>query len=172
MKLIWNHKKWLVALAIVAFGALVLTACSDDNETDSTTSTTIPPGKTNFEVDTRDGQVSLSLDGKLPPGWPADFPIPKGATPAGSGSLGGKETTNYVGVYRSPDSASDTFEFYKDNSDLDPSDSASAGSGSSFAGSVKIAEPAPGRVTTVTYESGSLIIVALQTPATTTTTAK
>ena len=43
----------------------------------------------NFQVSTPNGQVSLSLDGQLPPNWPSQFPVPAGAKAAGSGSLGG-----------------------------------------------------------------------------------
>ena len=67
-------------------GIMLLAACGgDDSESSANTTTTL--SNTHLDVETPDGQVSLALNGKLPPGWPSDFPIPKGASPAGSGSL-------------------------------------------------------------------------------------
>jgi hypothetical protein len=52
-------------LALV--GIVLLAACGgDDSQSSSNTTTTL--SNTNLDVVTADGQVSLSLNGKLPPG--------------------------------------------------------------------------------------------------------
>ena len=90
----------IVALAAASV-AVPVGACSgeDTDATSSTTTTTTSAPPRNFQVSTPDGQVSLSLDGQLPPGWPTDFPVPDGAEPAGSGSIGDAESTVRVGVF-------------------------------------------------------------------------
>ena len=74
--------RWVSALAI--FAIVLMAACGSSSKSSSSTTTTVPR---NFNVETPNGQVSLSLDGQLPPNWPSSFPVPSGATPAGSGSL-------------------------------------------------------------------------------------
>ena len=75
-----------------------------------------PTTSRSFQISTPDGQVSVSLDGALPPNWPSAFPIPLGATPAGSGSLGGSTSTGMVGVYRTPMPPADAFSYYTSSS--------------------------------------------------------
>jgi hypothetical protein len=76
----------------------------------------------NFQVSTPNGQVSLSLDGQLPPDWPSQFPVPAGAKAAGSGSLGGSSSATLVAAYTTSQAASDAFAFYTGNSKLTTSD--------------------------------------------------
>jgi hypothetical protein len=66
-------------------------------------------------VQTPEGTASLSLDGKLPPNWPADFPLPPGTTPAGSGSIGNTQEAHLIGVFEMSTTGTDTFNFYKNS---------------------------------------------------------
>ena len=72
-------------LALIAVLVLGLAACSSSSKSSSNSSN---KNSTNgVHVETPDGQVSLSLNGQLPPNWPSSFPVPNGAKAAGSGSL-------------------------------------------------------------------------------------
>jgi hypothetical protein len=152
----------------IAVLLVVAAACSSDDDSAKNTTTTANRG---FEVQTPDGQVSLSLSGQLPPNWPDDFPVPDGAEPAGSGSLGGSASTNLVGVYSSSDSPQDTYNFYKDNTDLTVTSSSSVGSGSAFLGTVQFTGDFGGWVVTFPYDNGSLIVAYLSQSATDATVA-
>lgn len=125
----------LVAVGVVL--AAVLTGCGSDAGTKSTSTTTSGNG---LNVETPDGQASLSLTGDLPPNWPASFPTPDGATPAGSGSMVNSTAGTLNGVYTSDEPASDLFDFYKPNSSLDVASSSYAGVGSAYVGTVKLAD--------------------------------
>jgi hypothetical protein len=85
-----------------------------------------------FSISTPAGEVSVSLSGDLPPGWPSDFPLPKKTDPAGSGSLGGSSSGTMVGVFSTKESGSDALDFYAGDSSLDPSSKKSAGGSSTF----------------------------------------
>lgn len=115
----------------------------------------------NFQVSTPNGQVSLSLDGQLPPNWPSQFPVPAGAKAAGSGSLGGSSSATLVAAYTTSESASDAFAFYKDNSKLTTSGQKSAGAGSRYVGSAKITAPYTGSVTVVSHSGTTYIVIVL-----------
>ena len=115
----------------------------------------------NFQVSTPDGQVSLSLDGQLPPKWPSQFPVPAGAKAAGSGSLGGSSSATLVAAYTTSESASDAFAFYKDNSKLTTSDQKSVGAGSHYLGKAKITAPYTGSVTVVSHSGTTYIVIVL-----------
>ena len=129
----------------------------------ATTTATPTPARTaqNFQVSTPNGQVSLSLDGKLPPNWPGEFPVPSGATVAGSGSLGGSSSATLVGVYTTSESPSDAFAFYKDNSKLTTSGEKSVGAGAHFVGRAKITAPYTGSVTVVSHSGTTYIVIVL-----------
>ena len=75
-----------LCIAVLLLGAA---ACSSDSSSSSKNTTTT--SNKGFEVSTPEGQVSISLSGSLPPNWPDGFPVPSGAEPAGSGSLGNSE---------------------------------------------------------------------------------
>ncbi len=115
----------------------------------------------NFQVSTPSGQVSLSLDGQLPPNWPSQFPVPAGAKAAGSGSLGGSSSATLVAVYATSQSGSDAFAFYRDNSKLTTSDQRSAGSGAHYVGRAKITAPYTGSVTVVSHSGTTYIVIVL-----------
>jgi hypothetical protein len=157
------------ALAVLVF--VLLAACGDSSSSSSsTTTTTTKASAKNVAVETPDGQVSLSLDGQLPPNWPADFPVPSGATPAGSGSLakGGSGVT--IGVYTTTQAPTDAFNFYKTNSSLTITKSGSVGTGDKYVGTVEFTGTFTGNVTVVAAGSGTNIVVTLKTESSTTTT--
>jgi len=115
----------------------------------------------NFKVSTPNGQVSLSLDGQLPPNWPSQFPVPSGAEVAGSGSLGGSSSPVLVAVYTTSGSPSDAFAFYRDNSKLTTSGERSVGAGANYAGRAKITAPYTGSVTVVSHSGTTYIVIVL-----------
>ena len=157
-------------------GCLVAAAgCSSSSSTASPPTTSASPAATtasptpritarNFQVSTPNGQVSLSLDGKLPPNWPSQFPVPAGAMVAGSGSLGGSSSATLVAVYTTSESPSDAFAFYTNNSKLTTSGQRSVGAGANYAGRAKITAPYTGSVTVVSH-SGTTYIVTVLTNA-------
>lgn len=148
-------------------GCLVAAAgCSSSSSSTASPATTgASPAPTstvkNFQVSTPNGQVSLSLDGQLPPNWPSQFPVPSGAKAAGSGSLGGSSSAALVAAYTTLESASDAFAFYKNNSKLTTSDQKSAGTGAHYVGSAKITAPYTGSVTVVSHSGTTYIVIVL-----------
>lgn len=150
----------------LVLGCLVAAAgCSSSSPTASpaTTSASPAPASTNknFQVSTPYGEVSLSLDGKLPPNWPSDFPVPSGAQVAGSGSVAGSSSATRVAVYTTSQAPSDAFAFYKDSSTLTTSGARSVGVGSAFVGSAKITAPHTGSVTVVSHSDTTYIVAIL-----------
>jgi hypothetical protein len=115
----------------------------------------------NFQVSTPNGQVSLSLDGQLPPNWPGQFPVPAGATAAGSGSLGGSSSATLVAAYTTSQAASDAFAFYTGNSKLTTSGQKSVGAGAHYLGRAKITAPYTGSVTVVSHSGTTYIVIVL-----------
>jgi len=153
----------LAALAIVA-----LVGCGSSSKSSSSTTTTVS-GK-NVAVETPDGQVSLSLNGQLPPNWPAGFPVPSGATPAGSGSLVNAGSGVMIGVYTTTQPPADAFNFYKSNSSLTITNSKSIGTGSTYVGTLELGGSYTGNITIVAAGSGTNIVVTLKAGSSTTTT--
>lgn len=150
-----------VAVPALLAGLLVLAACGGSAH-----------GKS-VEVSTANGQVSVSLNGKLPPNWPSDVPIPPGANPAGSASLVGKANGIMAGVYRSSQSPEEVYNFYASDSSITTTSKVGVGSGSNYVGRVSMSAPVTADVTIVPYQGGSLIVVAIhggQGPSTTSTT--
>ena len=154
-------------LALTAVLVLGLAACSSSSKSSSKNSNNSTNG---LHVETPSGQVSLSLNGQLPPNWPSSFPVPNGAKVAGSGSLVNGEAGAMVAVYTTSESPSDTYNFYKSNSSLTITSSKSAGGNNAFLGSVKLGGQYPGSSVTVAALSGSTYIVIVLKPASTTTT--
>jgi len=148
-------------------GCLVAAAgcSSSSSSTASPATTAASPTATstakNFQVSTPSGQVSLSLDGQLPPNWPSQFPVPSGAKAAGSGSLGGSSSATLVAAYTTSESASDAFAFYTGNSKLTTSDQKSVGTGAHYVGRVKITAPYTGSVTVVSHSGTTYIVIVL-----------
>jgi hypothetical protein len=158
----------LLSLLVGPAAILGLAAsCSSTSSTPTATTSAPPSTSQNFAVDTPDGQVSLSLNGALPPNWPASFPTPSGATPAGSGSLGGTTSGVLVGVYQATGSAEDAFTFYKNNSSLTVTNPSSAGVGSAFIGKLSLTGTYTGSVSVVGAGGRTLIVVVLKTSGTT-----
>lgn len=152
------------AILIATLAATGLGACSSDSSSDSTStdrsSVSTSKSSDGFSISTPAGEVSVSLSGDLPPGWPSDFPLPKKTDPAGSGSLGGSSSGTMVGVFSTKESGSDALDFYAGDSSLDPSSKKSAGGSSNFLGSVDLGGSYPGSVT-VGEISGTTYIVAI-----------
>ncbi len=148
-------------------GCLVAAAgCSSSSSSTASPATTkASPTATstakNFQVSTPSGQVSLSLDGQLPPNWPSQFPVPSGAKVAGSGSLGGSSSATLVAEYTTLESASDAFAFYTGNSKLTTSDQKTVGVGASYVGRAKITAPYTGSVAVVSHSGTTYIVIVL-----------
>ena len=146
-------------VAVLAVTLLLVAGCGSSPSSSGQQSSS----KT-FEVTTPDGQVSVSLDGKLPPNWPSDFPIPAGADVAGSGSLGGSASTAMVAVYTTSKAAPETFEYYKSNPDVSSTSARSVGTGNHFVGRLQVTAPHNGSVTVVDRSGKTYIIVVLKSP--------
>lgn len=160
-------------IAMLGIGLLLLAAACSSTDSTSTTTSTVPTTTAdtkNFQVATPDGQVSLSLDGQLPPNWPAEFPVPRGASAAGSGSLGDSSSTTSVAVYSTTQSAPDVLDFYTGNSKLTTTAPSVIGSGSTFVGSVEITDPYTAGVTSVSRGEQTYLVITLTTSPTSTTT--
>jgi hypothetical protein len=145
--------------------ALAAGGCSgSDSGSPGTTAAATTTGTTNrtIEMQTEDGQASLSLDGKLPPGWPTAFPLPPGATPAGSGSLVKDSTGAMVGVFKLSGSPTDAFAFYTDNQSLQVTDKSSLGGGDTFIGRAKFSGTYDGSVTVGGAAGRDLLVVVLR----------
>jgi hypothetical protein len=153
-------------LAVLGF-ALLVAGCGTTSApvaqgSPAPSATGAAKGAMSFQVSTDSGQVSLSLDGQLPPNWPSDFPVPSGATPAGSGSLTGSSSGVMVGVYQTTATPADTFAFYQSpSSGLTTSGAKSVGVGSSYVGRLKMSAPHNGSVTVVSHNSTTFIVIVI-----------
>lgn len=158
-----NVRRFAFATLAAASIAVPVGACSGDDTatTSSTTTTTTSAAPRNFQVSTPDGQVSLSLDGQLPPGWPTDFPVPGGAEPAGSGSVGDAESTVRVGVFTTTEAGQATLEFYTDNTEVQTDNPAAAGSGDGLVASLDLVAPYEGSLTVLSRTGATYLIVVL-----------
>ena len=154
-------------LALAALAIVLLAACGSSSKSGSATTTT---SLKNVAVETPDGQVSLSLDGHLPPNWPAGFPVPTGAAPAGSGSLVNGGSGLLIGVYSTTQPPADAFNFYKTNASLTVSNASSVGSGDKFVGMLELSGSYSGNVTVVAAGGQTYIVVTLTSGSSTTTT--
>jgi hypothetical protein len=149
----------LVGIIAVA-AALFLAGCASSHSSSSSTSTSSP--SRSFTVNTPEGSVSLSLDGQLPPGWPSAFPVPAGATPAGSGSIGGSQQSHMIAVYQSSGTGQDAFNFYKNNGSLTVNNPKSVGTGGAFVGSLELTGTYSGSVTVTGHNNQTYIVVYLK----------
>lgn len=167
---------------VIALGlTFVVGGCSSDDSSTTSTTNKVDVSKDTtgknkgFSVETPNGQASISLSGELPPNWPKDFPAPKQSDVAGSGSLVKSSAGGMVGVYTTRQSASDTFEAYKSNSDLDVSDVKSVSPGDVFLGTMKIGGQFQGSITVTSVGGTTYVVVFLGASAgstgSTTTTA-
>ena len=153
----------LALLTAVGLGALG-TACSSDDDASTTTTTAASSNGTvpkSFSVSLPEGEASLSLDGELPPSWPSSFPVPRGAEPAGSGSLANSESGVQIGVYSTRQAAKDAFSFYSSDESLSPSNVKSTGIGNAFVGTLTLGGTYEGTVWVGGYEGTTYIVVVL-----------
>jgi hypothetical protein len=146
--------------ALVSLGVGVA-ACSSTTSSSSTTTTSGSGNSKNFTITTDNGQASLSLDGKLPPNWPANVPVPSGATPAGSGSLVGQSNGVMVGVYESTETPENVYTFYTTDRSIKTSSEKKVGSGSKFVGRVKLTAPVTAGVTILPHNGVTLIVMVI-----------
>jgi hypothetical protein len=158
-------KRFVALIACIAACVGVAASCSDSGSSSNNTTTTASRG---FEVDTPDGQVSLSLSGQLPPNWPSDFPVPPNSEPAGSGSLGGSTSTGFVGVYTTSESPQDAYSYYLDSAGLTVTSHSSLGSGNAYVGTVQFNGEWSGTATVLPYNGETLIVIILSTETGTT----
>jgi hypothetical protein len=162
------------AVIVIVVGGLTLAACSSSSKsgTDTNTTTSNSSDKS-FEVNTPAGTVTLSRNGELPPNWPESFPTPSGSTPEGSGSLASDDKNVMIGLFKSPETSKDTFNFYKSNDALTVTSSSSIGISSAYLGTVKLGGDYDGGSVVVVpagTDSAYVVITLKQAPAATTTT--
>lgn len=142
-------------MAVASVGAIGVAACSSSSTSSTTTTTTLRQ----FQVMTPDGQVSLSLDGRLPPNWPADAPVPEGAKVAGSGSLVSGSQGVLIGVYSTSQAPDKVYNFYTTSSDVTVASSSAVGSGSAFIGTVRVTAPVQANVVVLAHEGVTYIVM-------------
>jgi hypothetical protein len=148
------------SLALVGSAA----SCSSDAKTSSkeeTTTSTTEEANKSFEITTADGQISLSLDGNLPPGWPDTFPVPDGASPAGSGSFVNGGSGKMVGVFTGSLSPQDAYDFYTASTAYTVDDSKTVGAGSAYVGTVQFSGTYEGRVTILSKGGSTTIVIVI-----------
>ena len=154
----------ITVVTVLGLGA-VSTACSSSSDSSAATTTTAKSSNgtvpKSFSVSVPEGEVSLSLDGQLPPNWPSSFPVPDGAEPAGSGSLAKSESGVQVGVFSTSQSGKDAFAFYSGDSALSPSNVKSTGIGSAFVGTLTLGGSYEGTVWVGGYDGTTYIVVVL-----------
>lgn len=160
------RKPVMAALITVTVVALAASACSSDSSSDSTTTTakdtsSVSSSGDGFNISTPEGEVSVSLNGDLPPGWPDGYPLPKGTDAAGSGSLADTSSGVMVGVFTTKESGQDAYDFFTGESSLDPSSESSAGGSSNFLGSMTTGGSFPGSVTVGEFDGSTYIVVIL-----------
>lgn len=157
-------RKWAgVAVIAALIGAVAIGCSSDDSNKSSSSTTTSKSNPKSFQVSTPDGQVSLSLDGQLPPNWPSGFPVAPNTKKAGSGSLGDTSKTVLVGVYSATSKPDEVFNFYKSSAAYTVDSSNSAGAGSAFVGNVQFSGAYTGNATVVSNAGTTYVIVSLET---------
>jgi len=161
-------------LAAIVTATVGVGACSSSSSSSSSSAaTTSPPNGKNFQISTAAGRVSISLNGKLPPNWPTNVPVPAGATPAGSGSLVGSSKGVMIGVYQTTAAPDSTFSYYTANPPSDPSmktaSPSTVGVGSNFVGKVELTAPVTGNVAVLGRGGTTLIVIVLTGSGTSTT---
>jgi hypothetical protein len=159
-----GRRAGVVALALALVLAFAASACTGEDNDRLRSSRTALENTTakDFFVSLPDGEASLSLDGKLPPDWPSDFPLPSDAKPEGSGSIGGSSSTTQVAVYSTTQPADDVFDFYK-NTQLDVSSPKSAGAGESFIGTLQFSGPFDGSLAVLAHDDKTFVVIVLHT---------
>ena len=161
----YRMKSSTVLGAVVMTTLVTFAGCSSSSSKTGSSATTASPSRS-FTVETPNGGVSVSLDGRLPSAWPSSFPIPSGATPAGSGSVAGSTKSNMIAVFETTGSGPDTFNFYKTSSALSVSEANSVGAGNSFVGHLTVSGSYSGSVTVTEHSSQTVIVIYLDTSST------
>ncbi|HEY7133709.1 MAG TPA: hypothetical protein VIB48_01460 [Acidimicrobiia bacterium] len=158
-----------LSIALLLLALLGASACSSSGSSSKSTSNSKSTSTTTktYSISTSEGEASVSLDGKLPAGWPQGFPVPSGADAAGSGSVAGKSEGVMVGVYTLSGSAQDAYNFYKSNSQLTVTSSSSVGSNKAFVGMVSFKGSYDGSVTIGAVGDTNGLVVVLNTGGTT-----
>jgi len=159
-------RAWVLGAALLLAAGCGSSGTSSPSSPAATSeqSTSQPSPPRSFQIATPDGQVSVSLDGNLPPNWPPTFPMPPDAMVAGSGSLGGSTSTGQVAVFSTQMSGADTLSYYTSNSRLTTTDTKSVGAGTTYVGSTKITAPYTGSVTVAGRSGTTYIVVVLKLP--------
>jgi hypothetical protein len=166
-----SRTRTLAVFAATALSIALLAGCGSSSKSSGIKNTTTTAASNKgFDISTPEGSVSLSLNGNLPPNWPSGFPVPSGAKAAGSGSLGGSSSDVMVGVYTVSGTPSETFNFYKTNTDLTVTQSKNFGVGGAFVGSVQFDGPYSGSATVVGRNSTTYLVVVLKGSGSATTT--
>ena len=132
-----GHTRIACALVLAACVTATTAVCSSSGKgVDAPTTTTLAVETKGFATETPDGQVSLSLDGVLPPHWPANFPV---ASAHRSRRLGlarryHQDCARRCVLVDRP--AADVYRFYASNSAYSVDRSTSVGNGSFFVGNI------------------------------------
>ncbi len=148
-------------LVLVLGAGPVLSGCTSATGPGIGSSTTVV---STLDVQTPAGAVTISLDEQLPVGWPADFPVPDTATPAGSGVLAGAAPTTQIGAFTVAQPPDEVFTFYEQQAGLAVASASSAGTGDEFDGTVRLEGASAGLVTVVGVAGGATIVAVLQGP--------
>jgi hypothetical protein len=150
----------LALVLVVGLGAGgLLVGCTSVPDGGFGTTTTVAP---TIDVTTPAGVVTVSLDAQLPSGWPAEFPVPSTATPAGTGVLPGAAPTTKIGAFSSSATPDEVFGFYSEQAGLPVASATSAGDGDTFDGTVRIEGDPAGVVTVVGRDGGAMVVAVLQ----------
>jgi hypothetical protein len=145
-----------LALAILLALIVIASACSSTPSTSPTTTT-----RHAFTVSTPGGTATLSLNGKLPRGWTRRFPVPPGASPAGSGSLENASHSYVVAVFHVPSSGEEALNYYKRQAPIEMQGVTSTGSGTSFIGSGRFSGQWNGALTIIGGPHNTLLVIEL-----------
>jgi hypothetical protein len=150
-----------VLAAVLLLAAGCGSSSSSSQPTPTATPAATPSASRTFQVATPDGQVSVSLDGQLPPNWPRDFPVPPSAAAAGSGSLGGSSSTGHVAVFSTTTAAPAVFSYYTSNRNITTTGARTVGAGATFIGSMRVTAPYTGSITVAGRSDATYIVVVL-----------
>jgi hypothetical protein len=152
-------RRLLLVVTLVLTAALVASCSSNPSANNPQTKPTRA-----FTVYTPEGKVSVFLTGDLPAHWNSTFPLPQGATPAGSGVLENSKKKVQIGVFSTPTSPSSAFTFYRYSSFLSVTRSASVGVHDAFVGWLQTTGALPGVVAVLNKDAGTYVVALLVTP--------
>jgi hypothetical protein len=150
-----NHRlPWLLLGVSTVACVLFLTSCSDSDSDDENGSAA---------VQTPDGQATLSLDGKLPAGWPDDFPLPESTAPEGSGSLVNEDRSAMIGVYDVTSlEPTEVADFYRNEPSVEATGATAVVVGNDGIGAFDMIQPVQAHVRILPNGDGSRLVVTLR----------